>query len=413
MTRPWHPLAHGAIAPVVACLALFGAGLFLFTSVEPSAAPLFVWELLTLAGMTIVVSQRRFRERAGVSAGLFGVVAWVLSAIVFFDLLEGSTLAVVAWLASSLGIALAAAAAAEHPDRMRDTAMPSGQVRGLALTVMIGALLWASRIGVVPDQARVVAPSTTLGFVEIPALPTLVRERLGSAGEEPIDVEVSSVAQPGGSALARVSIARVVPQPDVAARTLEPCEVEVGPLGRTVEVRESEQSFEVRWPISPHGETFGGCAYERASLSRLDDDAVRPARPTSIAWSLVIAPVYGLFVLLLGWRHRRRHARVSRSPEVRVTSPGLAVMPDGSPAVVPSEIPMGTSLVALRIADVRPDYRADARLSIEELELGEKNALLVSLARRIRTLELLALAGTALLVSVVVAVALAGGPLGF
>jgi hypothetical protein len=83
-------------------------------------------------------------------------------------------------------------------------------------------------------------------------------------------------------------------------------------------------------------------------------------------------------------------------------------MPDGSPAVVPAELPMGSTVVALRISDLAADYRSDARISVDEHAVGDKPGLLVDLARRVRTLELFALAGTLLLATTTLVVALFG-----
>jgi hypothetical protein len=98
-------------------------------------------------------------------------------------------------------------------------------------------------------------------------------------------------------------------------------------------------------------------------------------------------------------------------PEVRVSAPGLATMPDGSPALVPESIPVGTSLVVLRIADASSGYRSDARTAVEEHAVGEKDALLAALSRRALTIELFALTGALWFVEWPLGAVLAGATL--
>ncbi len=126
-----------------------------------------------------------------------------------------------------------------------------------------------------------------------------------------------------------------------------------------------------------------------------------------VGWGIGLGAPFAALVLALAWRVRRRHARIARSPAARVTSPGLAAMADGTLAIVPTDLTMGTALVALRTEDVRADYRSDARVAIQEHLPGEKSALLADLTRRTRTLELAAVAGVAVFACVALGPAMA------
>jgi hypothetical protein len=373
---------------------------------------LIAWSLATVLLVLALVGTRRFRDRPAVAAGLAGVVTWVVVLTIVAGLGVESDAWIVVWLASGVIAAIGAGVIAERGEVMRDTGLPTNLTRGLTVGLVLGGLAAAAAIACptsIPENVAPAAPGERLGTVEIPALPTVVRERLAWPDHRyGIEVEVTSTALPGGGAHAEIVLVR---ETNEGIERTSACELDVGSNGRTIEVLASDEAFEVRWPVSPHGESFGGCTYAQSTLRETDDSV--PLQVFRTPWLLVVSPFFALIALGRALRLRRRHARIGRSPEVRVNEPGVAVMPDGSPALVSSEIPMGTTIVALRLADVRPDYRADARHAIEEHVVGEKATLLVDLARRVRTLELTALGGVTLLVSVVLTSWIVGAALGF
>ncbi len=412
-TRPStlrRSILGGLLAPLMAFGASFVAALFLTTSSTSGGITVTVWGLATVLPMLGLVLTRRFRDRPASGAGLFGVVAGIAGLATLAALNAESDALFFVCLGAVLVVAGGAGVVAERVEIMRETALPSSAVRGLTLLAMVGAVGAAVAIACPSTNTAVEHElGERIGSVEIPALPTVVRERLPWPDHRyGVEVEVTSTAMPGGGASAEIVLVRETME-GVTRST--PCLLDVGSNGRTVDVYASDEAFEVRWPISPHGESFGGCTYAQSTLGPMDG-AIR-TETFGVSWTLVIAPLYGLFALGVAWSLRRRHARLDRSPEVRVTEPGIAVMPDGAPATVSAEIPMGTTIVALRLADVRPDYRSDARLAIEEHAIGEKAALLVDLARRVRTLELTGLGGVTLLGSIVLVSWLAGAVLGY
>lgn len=405
-SRP--PWLRGLLAPLLAVGALPFGALFLCTCREQDVSPILAWEGASLLALLVALRTRRFRDHPAAAAGLFGVVGWLLVLGGLGALTRDVPDAlVVGWLLAGPAVSMIAATLAERPDVMRDTALPSGLARGLTALVMLASIAAATHVATrAPEVAAAMA--RRVGSVEVPALPTVVRERLPSvSGADALEIEISSTQGPDGAAEASLQLWRDVTTPGDAARTSEPCTFDVPPLGRTVEIFATDEAYEIRWPVSPHGESFGSCRYDRVSLRPSDDLDVAHAAGGH-AWPLALVPFFGLFVLALAWPLRRAHARIARSPEVRVTAPGLAVMPDGSPAVVPAELPMGSTVVALRISDLAADYRSDARISVDEHAVGDKPGLLVDLARRVRTLELFAFAGTLLLATTTLVVALFG-----
>jgi hypothetical protein len=405
---------RGLLAPLLAVGALPVGALFVCTCREQDATPVLAWEGATLLALLVALRTQRFRDRPAAAAGLFGVVGWVLVLGVLGALsTDVPDPVVLGWLALGPILSMIGATIAERPEAMRETALPGGLGRGLTVLLALGSIMGATHLA---TRTREVAAEIArpVGTVEIPALATVVRERLPPVnGADALEVEVSSSPLPGGSeagggVVASLHLLRDVTSAGLAARTLEACTFEVPPLGRTVEIFTTDTAYEIRWPVSPHGESFGGCRYDRVTLAPSEDVAVAHGGGGH-AWPLALAPLFGLLVLGLAWPLRRAHARIARSPELRVSAPGVAVMPDGSPAVVPADIPMGATIVALRISDLAADYRSDARIAVDEHAVGEKPSLLVDLARRVRTLELLALGGTLLLSSTTLVSALVGG----
>ena len=404
-----HSALRGLIAPLVAFGAMFVALLFLTWS-STGDLVLLTWAGATTLPMLGLALTAKLRDRPAVAAGSFGVVTWIVMLAVLAGLQVEPDWFVLLLLGSGLAVAAVSGIIAERSEILREKRLPSNLARALTGLTMLGAVAVGVAIAC-PSEAPIAprAVGERLGSVEIPALPTIVRERLAWPDHRNgIEVEVTSTPLPSGGARAEIVLVRDTMEEVTRSA---PCLLEVGPNGRSIEVLASADAFEVRWPESPHGEVFGGCTYAQSTLRPMDE-TIR-MQTSLVSWALALAPAYGLIALGLALGLRRRHARISRSPEVRVTEPGLAVMPDGAPAVVSAEIPMGSTLVALRLADVRPDYRTDARLSIEEHAIGEKAALLLDLARRVRTLELTALGGVALLVSLVLVTWSAGTPLAF
>lgn len=399
---------RGLLAPLLAVGALPVGALFVCTCREQDATPVLAWEGATLLALLVALRTQRFRDRPAAAAGLFGVVGWVLVLGVLGALsTDVPDPLVLGWLALGPILSMIGATIAERPAAMRETALPAGITRGLTALVALGSIVGATHLATRTQEvaAEIARP---VGTVEVPALATVVRERLPSVnGADALEVEVSSSSLPGGSE-ASLHLFRDVAVAGYAARTLEPCTFEVPPLGRTVEILATDTAYEIRWPVSPHGESFGGCRYDRVSLAPSEDVALAHGGGGH-AWPLALAPLFGLLVLGLAWPLRRAHARIARSPELRVSAPGVAVMPDGSPAVVPADLPMGATIVALRISHLAADYRSDARIAVDEHAVGEKPSLLVDLARRVRTLELFALGGTLLLSGTTLVAALVGG----
>ena len=402
---------RGLLAPLLAVGALPVGALFVCTCREQDATPVLAWEGATLLALLVALRTQRFRDRPAAAAGLFGVVGWVLVIGVLGALsTDVPDPVVLGWLAVGPILSMIGATIAERPAAMRETPLPPGITRGLTVLVALGSIVAATHVATRTQEvaAEIARP---VGTVEVPALATVVRERLPSVnGADALEVEVSSTALPGeagGGVVASLHLLRDVTAAGQAARTLEACTFDVPPLGRTVEIFATDTTYEIRWPVSPHGESFGGCSYDRVSLAPSDDAVAHGGG--GHAWPLALAPLFGLLALGLAWPLRRAHARIARSPELRVTAPGVAVMPDGSPAVVPADIPMGATIVALRISDLAEDYRSDARVAVDEHAVGEKPSLLVDLARRVRTLELFALGGTLLLSSTTLVAALVGG----
>ncbi len=414
MTRPWHAPLRGLLAPLVALLAVPAALLFVCSCHVQSALPGLVWQLVTGLGVLVLCLTPRFRARPGVAAGLFGVVALAVGVPLLAALVPDAG---AAWFfggaAFCLGISAVASSIAEQPARMGETTLPSNHLRALALVLAVASSVSLVRLAAIePPAPRVQAGGDVIGSVEIPALATTLRERLGArAGLDELELEATSEPQPGGGATARIWLSRPGSSRLAPARSGDGCVVDVPPLGRTVEIVAQEATLVVRWPVSPHGESFGVCTYDRATLAYYPDGVLATEAPPEVSWALGLGGPFVLLVLALSWSVRRRHARIARSPELHVTSPGLATMPDGTIAVLPADVPMGTSVVALRIADLRPDYRSDARVTVEELAEGEKNALLADLSRRTRTLELLALGGVCLFSSIALSLAITGAVL--
>jgi len=414
MTRPWHAPLRGLLAPLVALLAVPAALLFVCSCHNQSGLPGLVWQVVTVLGVLALCLLPRFRARPGVASGLFGVVALAVAAPLLAVVVPDAGAAwVFGWAVFCLGISAVASSIAERPAVMRETSLPGNQLRLLALLLATVSSVSVARLATIePPAPRVQTGGLVVGSVEIPALATTVRERIGH-GEGPDALELLAVSEPepGGRAMARISLSRPAAPMVTPPLSGDGCVIDVPPLGRTVDVVVQETTVLVRWPVSPHGESFGVCTYDRVTLAYYADGALPTEAAPEVSWAVGLGGPFVLLVLALAWRVRRRHARIDRSPEVHVTSPGLATMPDGTIAILPADVPMGTSVVALRIADVRPDYRSDARVTIEELAEGEKNALLADLSRRTRTLELLALAGVSLLGSVALSLAVAGAVL--
>lgn len=415
MTKPWHAPLRGLIAPLLAVLAV-PVGLFFVCSCHvQSGLPMFAWQLATALGLLLAVRSARLRARPGVPAGLAGVLAWLALGPVFLSTADaadrgggaGAAVTLVgAHLVLALAVSAVAAAVAERDAVMRDTALPGRSLSGATAVGALVALAASLAIGGRGVTPRAIT-GEVIGWVQIPAAATVVRERFSQDSEAArLGLEVQAVVRPmpGGDGAATASILLNIP----AQGTSDLCTFEVPPLGRTIQVVRHPDAYVVHWPESPHGEVFGGCTFDRATLQLRSEDEIARHAPPEVGWGLPAAGLFGLFVLLLGWRVRREHARLARSPEIEVTAPGLATMPDGSPATVPESLPVGARVVALRIADVRPDYRTDARTSVEELREGQKAALLCDLARRTRSLELLALLGTAFLAAFAVGAALSG-----
>jgi len=414
MTRPWHAPLRGLLAPLVALLALPVAALFVCSCHVQSALPGLVWQVTTVLGVLALCLLPRFRARPSVAAGLFGVAALAFSAplLAVLDVYAGA-MVILGFLALGTATSSLVASIAERPGVMRETTLPGNHLRLLALLLATVSSVWVARLATTePVTQRLQTRGDVVGSVEIPALATTLRERVGRGeGLDALLLEAVSEPEPGGGSTARVWLSRPGALTVSTTRGGDGCVIDVPALGRTVEVVAQDATYVIRWPVSPHGESFGVCTYDRVSLDYVAGDELVPETAPEVGWGLGLGAPYVLFVLALAWRVRRRHGRIARSPEVRVTSPGLATMPDGTIAILPADVPMGTSVVALRIADVRPDYRSDARVTIEELAQGEKNALLADLSRRTRTLELVALAGVALLASVALGLAITGAAL--
>lgn len=415
MTAPKHPLLLGWFAPVAALVALPVAALFLCSCGAHDALAWFVWQGTTLAVLGSLARLPRFRGRPAVPAGLVGVLAWMALEAVFpseVDGVQGSdSMASSVFVRAALALAAAALAAriAERDDVMRATDLPSALSPGLGLTVAVGAVLWLGAEAVSTEEPPPVATPEVLAQVELPALATAVRERIGPDLE--LQASAFGAQQADGAGLRDVWLTASRDESGRRApRTVRSpgCLVAVPAQGRTIQVVSTPTTLGVR-PTSPLDESHGGCTYDRATLLLVEDGPRRAA--VEVTWALMASPLFALALLIGAFRLRRQHARIARSPEVEVTGAGLATMPDGTPANVPPSLPLGVRLVALRIADVLPDYRSDARTSIEELALGQKAALLNDLARRVRAAELFALLGALLLASLALAAALARSPL--
>jgi hypothetical protein len=415
MTKPWHAPLRGLIAPLVALLAVPVGLVFVCSCHAQDGLPLLLWQLATMLGLLLAVRSARLRARPSVPAGLVGVLTWLALGPAFFPAADaaerqggGGTMATLlgAQLALALAASAVAAAVAERASVMRETSRPGRLVPGATLALALVSLGWLAAVGARGVEPRAIT-GEVLGWVEIPAAATVVRERFArssEAGRAGLQVEALVEPVPGGDGAATASLRLSLP----ALGTSDACSVPVGPSGRLVEVVRQADAFVVHWPESPHGEVFGGCTFDAATLALRTGDEVARHAPPELAHGLGAAGLFGLLVLASGWRVRRRHARLARSPEIEVSAPGLATMPDGSPAVVPESLPVGARLVALRIADVRPADRRAARTSVEELVEGQKAALLCDLSRRVRTLELLALLGTMFLASFAFGAGLAG-----
>jgi hypothetical protein len=418
MTAPTHSFLHGWLAPLAALLAVPVAALFLCSCGAHDALPLLVWQGTTLGLLGLLRRLPRFRGRPAVPAGLVGVLAWMALAPVFFSEVDGLqgpvSIASSILVHAALGLAAGSLAAriAERDAVMRATDLPSAVSPGLGLAVALGAVLWLGAAAVSTEEPPPVATPEVLAQVELPALAATVRERIGPDLELHARALDTQQADGAGQLDVWLSASRDEPGTSAPVAVRSPgCLVDVPAHGRTIEVVSTATTLGVRWPTSPHGESYGGCTYDRATLRVAEDGPRRAA--VEITWALGASPLFALALLLGGWRLRRQHARIARSPEVEVTGAGLATMPDGTPAIVPPSLPLGVRVVALRIADVRPDYRSDARTSIEELLVGQKAALLHEHARRVRAIELFALLGALFLASMAVATVFAGAVLGF
>ncbi len=334
MTKPWHAPLRGWIALLVALLAVPVGALFVCGGGhDHSALPLFVWQITTALALLGLVRLPRFRARPSVPAGLAGLLAWMALAPVFARAIDErmsslATLSVVlVYLASGLGTSAIAAAIAERATVMRSTVLPG---RGLAILTL--ALALASAVAVLSVRAIGARPrqitGNVVGWIELPALATVVRERFGG-----VELEAVTEPQPGGGSTARVSLSSSGRSPGPTLGSAAPCVVEVPPGGRTIELVAHADAYVVHWPESPHGEVFGGCTFDRTTLALLPREEVARHAPVELTWSLAAAAGFGVLVLLASGRIRRRHGRIARSPEVQVTAPGIATMPDGTPAM--------------------------------------------------------------------------------
>jgi hypothetical protein len=422
-------------APAAAALAFplsFLPLLALDHGARSESAAVLGWQLATILLLLGVVSRPRFRGRAAVPAGLVGVLVWVALVPLLVPALDhnggwgagvslslvwlGSGLAV--WLGSGLAFAAAAGWLVERSSFAPRAALSGPLVRMLALGLALGAAVCAASVAFSGARPRAIT-GAVVGWVEVPALATVVRERFAEVevvavgdvrsdrgpdcdpGECPVTARLALVA-PGGS----------MPEAHVLRESAGAgCTFPVPWSGRTVEIVRHPDAYVVHWSRGPHGEVFGGCTFDRATLAFVPTEEVARHAPAEASWALAAAATFGLAMLFFGAHVRRRHARLAPMPEVRVSAPGLATMPDGSPALVPESIPVGTSLVVLRIADASSGYRSDARTAVEEHAVGEKDALLAALSRRALTIELFALTGALWFVEWPLGAVLAGATL--
>ena len=342
------------------------ASLFLLLSATPNA---LVATVLGAIVVTAALSQLRgLRERPALAAGFVGLAAFV------WLLVELRGLEAVGWpIAFALVVAIGSGIFFERITMMMP-ARPAHESR--VFLTMAALLACASPFLTAPTRPE----ARTLGQVTVPALAASTRGRVG---------EVEVFTQPSTS---REMIAIALRSGDCLLNA--PCLLETSSLDRTLRVSEAGSEVVIDWSVSPHGEVFEGCTFDRES------GAFLRAQPVTVSKAAERAPLFGLAFLttliavLAATRLRRHHARIARSLEVVANEQGVVTMPDGSLAVLREPIHAAATLVALRISD-RPVtaeaavYRADARVIVEAWELGKKSQVLPAFARRIRTMELL------------------------
>ncbi len=341
------------------------ASLFLFLASMSEGLVAIVVGVIVL---TAAFSQlRALRERPALAGGFVGLAAmvWMMAELRWMESLGGPLL---------LGLVTAVSAGFffERLSTMMPL-RPGEESRILLAGVALLACASPFLVAPAPREARL------LGEVVVPALSASTRDRFG---------ELEVATRPVSEGLVGIG----VQTSDCPMNTA--CVVPTRDVDRSLRVSEVGSEVVIDWPVSPHGEVFEGCAFDRQSGAFLRAQPVSPSRAAERAPLFGLAFLTTLIAALAATRLRRHHARVARSPEVVANAQGVVTMPDGSLAVLKQPLHAAATLVALRIGDrlataEASAYRADARVVVEAWELGKKSQVHPALARRIRTLELL------------------------
>jgi hypothetical protein len=362
-------MKRALISLIPMAVGLFTATFFIVSARDLPASFVFAMVAVPTAAVLALTQAPAFREKPAMAGGFIGLLVFVPLA------LRGQG---AAWL--SPFAAIAAGLVFERLSVM----MPPQPQQGPRLGLLIAALLACFGAFTVTSTPTPTVSHQSLGDVEVPALRAATRDRLGN---------IEIFTEPSGVGFVSVGIGAPSPHSDVM------CLASLPPLGRTLHVEASETEVIVGWPISPHGEVNGECAFDRAT------GALTRNHPQPISRAVERRPLFAfafltaLVAALMGARLRKQHARIARSPEVEANAQGVVSMPDGSLAVLKTPLhparETAATLVALSISDRAPGatteasaYRTDARVIIEAWELGKKSQILPALARRIRTVEL-------------------------
>lgn len=363
-------MKRALISLIPMAAALFTATFFLVTAHDVPPSFVFAMVAVPTVAMLALTQTPAFRERPALAGGFVGLLLFVPLA------LRGHS---AAWVSPFLSIA------AGFVFERLTVMMPPQPQQGPRLGLLIASLLACfGAFAFTPTPPPTVAHQS-LGDVEVPALPASTRDRLGN---------IEIFTEPMGAGFASIGVGAPSSHPEMV------CLASVPPLGRTLHVEASETEVIVGWPISPHGEVNGECAFDRATGALLRDHPQAVSHATERRPLFAFAFLTALIAALLGARLRKQHARIARSPEVEANEHGVVSMPDGSLAVLKTPLHAAATLVALAISDRAPGttteasaYRADARVIIDAWELGKKSQILPALARRIRTVELVGAVG--------------------
>lgn len=380
-----------------ACIAPLLAVAFVLPRHGGPGVHLMLWELLTFVSLGVALQTRALRHHPGAAAGLVGVIAAValVASSVLAEASDGIGLLVL--VGGALGTAVPFAWWVER--RAHGTSLPSMDAPVLTLVAIASCVLGAGLSTRTPEGAPA---ATLLQQVQLAELASTGRERLMLEDGARLEVEVNAVPMTDGMVTRGGNVVLRLERPGAPELTSSACQTS---FVAWVDVLTHDDVFEVRWPVSPHADVYGRCEFDRNTLARLPE--AHRSSGAALGATLLLAPG-ALLVLAWAGLQRRRHARIARSPELRVTGPGLATMPDGSLVTVPTSMFVGQSFVALSVVGVAPDYRADARLAVDELAVGSQETLLREQARRVRTLEIFALLAVLLVATPILTVLLDG-----